>query len=83
MGQECPHCVSGLTTQTEGHTGTAVHNAGNGAEEARLPCRAATAEPRTAGGAGEPELSNWDPPMANLVSVRLRSGGLGALAGLR
>lgn len=29
------------------------------------------------------DLSNWDPPVANLVSVRLRMGVWGALAGLR
>lgn len=63
-----------LPPQTEGYTSTAVHNTRNGAEEARLPGGAATAEPETAGGAGALELSDWDPPVANLVAVRLRVG---------
>ena len=80
-GPGCAHTVSGLTThptpasnQREGHAGTAVQDAGHGAEATRLPCGAATAEPRTAGGAGEPEPSTSDAPVANLVSVRLMVG---------
>lgn len=72
-----------LPPQTEGRTGTAGHNGDNGAKEARLPCGAATAEPGTAGGAGALGLSNWDPPVANLVSVRLTVGDGGTLVGLR
>ena len=78
-GPSCVLIVSGLTApppthQTEGHAGTAVHDGGHGAEAARLPCGAAPAEPRTAGGAGEPEPSTSDTPVANLVSVRLMVG---------
>lgn len=45
FGQRNPDSVYGFTPQTEGHTDLAVSHACNGAEETRLPCGAASAEP--------------------------------------
>lgn len=67
-----------LPPQATGHTGTAGHNRGHGAEEARLPCGTAGAGPGEAGGAGALGLGKRGPPVANLVSVRLRAEGRGA-----
>lgn len=66
-----------LPPQATGHTGTAGHNRGHGAEEARLPCGTAGAGPGEAGGAGALGLGKRGPPVANLVSVRLRAEGRG------
>lgn len=63
--------------QTEGHSGAAGLKRDHGAEEARLPRGAATIEPGTAGGAGTLGRGPRDPPVANLVTVRLRVGAWG------